>query len=514
MSLNLGSLLANSTYKYPTETALIYGSERYTYKQLDTLVRKFAAELKEAGIQPGDKVGLMSPNVPEFTIAYFGTLYTGAVVVSLNILLSADELEYQLTHSEAKGFVMHANCEAAGLEAFGRCDNCDLLYVVDEVCGEAPSGMKSFEATLNRTDQADLYQTMSDDTAVILYTSGTTGKPKGAELSHFNLYYNTQYVAERLFSRWPDEFNIVKPGFVGFGGLPMYHIFGQVAIQNAMLFGGGSFVCLKRFTAEAAVAAIKNEKVVLFAGVPTMYFAILHDVGSDPAEMSSLKHCITGGAPMPMDVKRSFSEKFRVEIQECYGLTETSPLAVSQEYGDAEKCGTAGKPIDGIDLKIVDDNDQEVPQGERGEIVMRGHNIMNGYFRNSKATKEAMRNGWFHSGDLGFIDEDGDVHIVDRKKDMILRGGFNVYPREVEEVLYQHSAVMEAVVIGIPDDRYGEEVKAVISLKPDKNTNSEEIIAYCKEHLAAYKYPRHVDIMDSLPKGPTGKLLKRVLRET
>ena len=514
MSLNLGSLLANSTRKYPSETALIYESDRFTYERLDSLVRKFGAELKEAGIQPGDKVALMAPNVPEFTIAYFGIIYVGAVVVSLNILLSADELEYQLNHSEAKGFVLHADCHEVGLESFKRCDGCNLLYLIDDVPGDVPAEAMPFSDTLNRSDQIDLCQTMPDDSAVILYTSGTTGTPKGAELSHFNLFYNIQYIAERLFSLWPEEINVVQPGFVGLGALPMYHIFGQVAIQGAMLIGGGSFVCLKRFTAESAIAAIKNEKVVLMAGVPTMYFAILHDVGNDVADLSSLKHCITGGAPMPMNVKKSFLEKFGVPIQEAYGLTETSPLATAQRVNEAEKSGTAGKPIDGIDVKIVDENDQEVPQGERGEIVIRGHNIMNGYYRNPEATAEAMRNGWFHSGDIGLFDEDGDIHIVDRMKDMILRGGYNVYPREVEEVLYKHPAIMEAVVIGIPHERYGEEVKAVVALKPGEEVDSEGIIDYCKEHLAAYKYPRHVEIMDSLPKGPTGKLLKRVLRET
>jgi long-chain acyl-CoA synthetase len=354
---------------------------------------------------------------------------------------------------------------------------------------------------------------MPDDTAVILYTSGTTGKPKGAELTHSNLYFNAQYSSERMFSLWPDEINVMQPGFVGLGALPMYHIFGQVVIQSALLMGGGSFVCMKRFSAEAAVAAIEKEKVTFLPGVPTMFFAILHDTTSDSVNLSSLKYCVSGGAPMPVDVKESFKEKFGVTIQEGYGLTETSPLATVQWPNETDKCGTAGKPISGIEVKIFDKKDQEMPQGERGEIVIRGHNVMKGYYRNPEATAEALRNGWFHSGDIGYIDEDGDVFIVDREKDMILRGGYNVYPREVEEVLYKHPAIMEAAVIGIPDERYGEEVKAVVSLKPDQVASPEEIKAYCKKHLAAYKYPRHIEIIDSLPKGPTGKLLKRVLRD-
>ena len=514
MSLNLGSVLANSTRQYPSETALIYESERYSYERLDSCVRKFAAELIEAGIERGDKVAIMLPNVPEFTIAYYGILYAGAVVVSLNILLSADELDYQLTHSQAKAFILHADCSEAGLVGYRRCNTCNLLYFAYEGACEVPDGSREVSEVLKRTDQADVCQTMPDDSAVILYTSGTTGTPKGAELSHFNLYYNAQYVAERLFSLWPTEINVVQPGFVALGALPMYHIFGQVAVQSAMLIGGGSFVLVKRFTAEAAVAAIEKEKIVYLPGVPTMFFGILHDVGSNAADLSSLKHCVSGGAPMPDDVKKTFAEKFGVVIQEGYGLTETSPLATAQRPNEAEKCGTAGKPIPGVDVKIVDKNDNETPQGERGEIVIRGHNIMKGYYRNPETTDEAMRNGWFHSGDIGYIDEGGNVFIVDRTKDMILRGGYNVYPREVEEVLYAHPAVMEAIVIGIPHERYGEEIKAVVAFKPGQQASPEEIITFCKKHLAAYKYPRHLEIMDSLPKGPTGKLLKRVLRDS
>ncbi|MCZ6671702.1 MAG: long-chain fatty acid--CoA ligase [Verrucomicrobia bacterium] len=515
MSLNLGGLLANSTRQYGSETALIYDSERYTYDELDGYVRKFAAELIDAGVQPGDNAAIMIPNCPPFSIAYFGILYAGGTVVTMNTLQSADEVVYQLTDSQAKVFILHADCKEAGLEAYGRCDSCSVLYfVTDSDADQVPANAKHFAEVLERSDHADLCQTMPDDTAVVLYTSGTTGHPKGAELTHYNLYHNAQYIAERSFSIWPKEINVVQPGFVGLAGLPLYHIFGQTNIQNAMLLGGGTASYLKRFTPGEAVRAIERDKVAYFPGVPTMYFAILHDEECKDADLSSLRFCVSGGAPMPVEVKGRFEEKFGVRIQEGYGLTETSPIAVIQRPDETTKCGTPGKPIAGVDLKILDENDQEVPQGERGEIVMRGPNIMKGYYKNPEATAEAMRGGWFHSGDIGYIDEEGDVFIVDRKKDMILRGGYNVYPREVEEVLYTHPAVMEAAVIGIPDERYGEEIKAVISLKPEQQATSEEIIAYCKKHLAAYKYPRHLEIRDALPKGPTGKLLKRVLRET
>jgi long-chain acyl-CoA synthetase len=244
-----------------------------------------------------------------------------------------------------------------------------------------------------------------------------------------------------------------------------------------------------------------------------MYFAVLHAPESESADMSSLQFCVSGGAAMPVEVKRAFEKRFNVHIQEGYGLTETSPLATIQSPSETGKAGTIGKPIHGIELRIFDDEGVEVPLGERGEIVMRGHNTMKGYFRNPEATEEAFRGGWFHSGDIGYIDEEGDVFIVDRKKDLIIRGGYNVYPREVEEVLYAHQAIREAAVLGVPDEKYGEEVRAVISLMEGCEVTSEDIISYCKEHLAAYKYPRVVDIIDELPKGSTGKILKRAMRE-
>jgi long-chain acyl-CoA synthetase len=514
MSLNLGSLLANSTRQYGSETALIFEEERYTYNELDSAVRKFAAELIDAGVEPGDKVGMMISNGPAFTIAYFGILYAGGVAVTLNTLLSADEVIYQLTNCEAMAFILHADCQESGLAGYERCESCNILYfITDNDEDSIPTNAKGFSETLQRSDHADVCQTMADDTAVLIYTSGTTGHPKGAELTHFNLFYNAQFIAERLFSNWPKEINVVQPGFVGFGGLPLYHIFGQTVIQNAMLMGGGTATYLKRFTTADAVRVIERDKVTMFPGVPTMYFAILHDEACKDADLSSIRFCVSGGAPMPVEVKRQFEEKFNVRIQEAYGLTETSPLATNQLLDETKKIGTVGKPIAGTDLKIVDDQDQEMPRGERGEVIMRGHHIMKGYYKNPEATATALRGGWFHSGDIGYIDEEGDLFIVDRTKDMIIRGGYNVYPREVEEVLYTHPAVMEAAVIGIPHEMYGEEVKAVVSLKPGQEATAEEIIAFCKQHIAAYKYPRHVEIMDSLPKGPTGKLLKRALRE-
>ena len=512
MSLNLGSILANAASIHGSRTALLSASDTWTYAAADGEARRFAAALLAAGIQPGDRIGLMAPNSPHFTLAYYGALYAGATVVTLNTLQSAAEVAFQLADCGATALVLHADCSDAGLPAFETADRCRLLYHLGQSANAWPTGTMSLEDALATEDMAEVYAGMPDDTAVIQYTSGTTGQPKGAELTHFNLYCNAQYVSERAFSIWPETINLLGPGHVGLAALPLYHTFGQTNVQNGMLFNGGAISYLSRFDPLAAVEAMARDRVTFFPAVPTMYFAILHDERTQSADLSRLRYCVSGGAPIPVEVKRRFEDQFAVRIQEGYGLTETSPLASCQRIDETHKCGTIGKPIAGVEFRIVDENDRDVPPGERGEIVIRGPNIMKGYYGQPEATAHALRGGWFHSGDIGYIDGDGDVVIVDRKKDMILRGGYNVYPREIEEVLYTHPAVREAAVIGIPDERYGEEVKAVISLKPKCVATSEEVITFCKQHVAAYKYPRVVEILDDLPKGPTGKLLKRALR--
>jgi long-chain acyl-CoA synthetase len=350
-----------------------------------------------------------------------------------------------------------------------------------------------------------LYPTGADSTAVILYTSGTTGHPKGAELTHSNLFLNCAVVVPRLVTIDPAELRALAT-------LPLFHSFGQTVVQNATLAAGGSISLLPRFEPEAAFKVIERDAITLFAGVPTMYFALLHFPDAEGHDISSLKLCMTGGAPMPVEVMNAWEEKYGTPILEGFGLSETSPIATFGVMDKPRKAGSIGYPVWGVDLAIMDDND--VPQGEnqRGEICIRGHNIMSGYLNRPEATEEAMKNGWFHSGDIGYRDDDGCYWIVDRKKDMILRGGFNVYPREVEEVLYQHEAIVEAAVVGIAHESHGEEVKAVVALAAGATASEADLIAFCKERLAAYKYPRFVEIVPELPKGPTGKILKRELR--
>jgi long-chain acyl-CoA synthetase len=496
MSLNLGCILQAGATGCPEAPLLRMGEQVMTYAEVDRAARGIATALRERGIQPGDSVSLLIPNVPEFTLAYFGILYAGAAVVTINVLASATEVAYFIDDSASRMLIAHpffAEVARGGAEEAG------VPLVMAGAEGSDSLG------EMAKSDPMDaLHPTRPDDTAVILYTSGTTGKPKGAELTHSNLFVNCAVVVPKLL---PDP----PGGLVALATLPLFHSFGQTCIQNATIAQGGSFVLLPRFTSEEALALMEEHSVTVFAGVPTMYFAMLHAETDRSHDLSSLHYCMTGGAPMPADVMSAVEKKFGVTVLEGYGLSETSPVASFTVLGRPRKAGSIGYPVWGVEMQIADDEDTALADGERGEICIRGHNIMKGYLNRPEASKETLKGGWFHSGDIGYRDEDGCYWIVDRKKDMILRGGFNVYPREVEEVLYSHEAIAEAAVTGIPHDSHGEEVKATVAFAPGKSASDQEIIAFCKERLAAYKYPRVVEIRDALPKGPTGKILKREL---
>jgi long-chain acyl-CoA synthetase len=340
-----------------------------------------------------------------------------------------------------------------------------------------------------------------DDTAVILYTSGTTGKPKGAELTHDNLYKNCTVASKVLGDISKDD--------VVLGALPLFHSFGQTCSMNATTAVGGELTMLPRFDPAKAFEIIERDSVSIFMGVPTMYNALLHSDAADSADTSSLRVCVSGGSAMPEELMRNFEDKFDCIILEGYGLSETSPVASFNHPDKERKAGSIGTPIEGVEMKAVDDDGNEVDQGEVGEILIKGHNVMKGYWNHPEATEEAMTDGWFHTGDMARVDEDGYFFIVDRKKDLIIRGGYNVYPREIEEVLYEHPAVREAAVVAVPHDDLGEEVGAAVVLKDGEDVDADKIREFVKENVAAYKYPRHVWFVDELPKGPTGKILKR-----
>ncbi len=499
MALNLGTILQASATDRADHPAIRLGDRVLSYAQLDRAARGVATALRARDVRPGDKVALLIPNVPEFTIAYFGILYAGAAVVPINVLAAAPEVHYFLDDSEARLLIAHPLFAESARR--GAADANRPLVIA----GGGPGA-----GTLEEMQEAEAidvpHPTSPDDTAVILYTSGTTGKPKGAELSHSNLFVNCAFVVPRLLPATPPD------RFVAIATLPLFHSFGQTCIQNATIAHGGTFTLLPRFGPKEAFEILERDRVTVFAGVPTMYFALLHHEQERAYDLSSLELCMAGGAPMPVEVMNAFEKRFGVPILEGFGLSETSPVASFNMVDKPRKAGSIGYPVWGVELAIVDDNDEPLPDGERGEIVIRGHNIMKGYWKRPEANAETLRGGWFHSGDIGTRDEDGCYWIVDRKKDMILRGGFNVYPREVEEVLYAHEAVAEAAVFGVPHDSHGEEVKAVVALKPGRVCSAEDLIAWCKERLAAYKYPRVVEFRDALPKGPTGKILKREMR--
>jgi long-chain acyl-CoA synthetase len=370
---------------------------------------------------------------------------------------------------------------------------------------QRPEGTKHFDELYFAEDTRDIVPTDGDETAVLLYTSGTTGKPKGAELTHLNLYMNCT-VAGELF-----EFQETD---IGVAVLPLFHVFGLSSVLNTSVRYGGTIVLIPRFELEPVVEAIEKHGCTIFSGVPTMYFGLLN-MDLTGKDLSSLRVGVSGGAAIPGEVIKAFEDKFPgCVVLEGYGLSESTSTTTFNVNAEQRKVLSIGKPIWGVEVRVVDENDQPLEPGEEnvGEIVIRGHNIMKGYYNKPEATAEAFKGGWFHSGDLAYMDKDGYFFIVDRKKDLVIRGGYNVYPREIEEVLFEHPAVAEAAVIGKPDEKLGEEVLAFVALKPGASAEPDEIIAFAKERLAAYKYPREVRIVDELPKGATGKILKKELR--
>jgi len=491
MGLNLASLLTESAERTPDAPAIRLGERELTYGELDDRSARLATLLGKKGLGPGDRVGVMLPNVPEFPVAYYGVLRAGCVVVPMNVLLKRREIAFYLEDSGARlllawhGFLEEARDGAADAGA--------------ELVGVEPASFAASLAELEPTPQ--LVETDEDDTAVILYTSGTTGKPKGAELTHLNLFRNAD-----VSSRTTSE---IAQGDVVLGALPLFHSFGQTVSMNASLKVGACLTLVPRFDPGEALATMQRDGVTHFYGVPTMYGALLHHPEREGFNTSALRICITGGASMPVEILHGFEDAFGAKVMEGYGLSETSPVACSNHPDRERKAGSIGTPIEGVEMRVVDENDNPVAQGEVGEIVIRGHNIMKGYWQRPEATAEAMRGGWFHSGDMARTDEDGYFYIVDRKKDLIIRGGYNVYPREVEEVLYEHPKIREAAVVGVPHDEWGEEIGAAVVLHDGEELAPEEVGAYVKERIAAYKYPRVVWFIDDLPKGPTGKILKR-----
>jgi long-chain acyl-CoA synthetase len=488
--VNLASILTESAARDPDRVAVKLDDAELSYRLLEGATAHMAGLLAEKGVGPGDRVGIMLPNVPYFPVCYYGALRAGAVVVPMNVLLKRREVAFYLRDSEAKLLLAwHGFAEDAQAGAQETGAECVLV-----VPGE-------FEKLLGATPpRTEVTETDDSDTAVILYTSGTTGTPKGAELTHANLERNCE-IARGLFGLGAEAITL--------GALPLFHSFGQTCALNATIVGGGTLTLIPRFDPAKALEIIERDRVTVFEGVPTMYNAMLHCPDASRYDTSTLEVCASGGAAMPVEVMHGFEEKFGCKVLEGYGLSETSPVASFNHPDRERKPGSIGTPVAGVEMKVVDDEGLDLPTGEVGEIVIRGHNLMKGYWNRPDATAEAIRDGWFHSGDMAKVDEDGYFFIVDRKKDMIIRGGYNVYPREIEEVLYEHPAVREAAVVGVPHDELGEEIGAAVALKDGAEVTTDELRQHVKGQVAAYKYPRLVWLVDDLPKGPTGKVLKR-----
>jgi long-chain acyl-CoA synthetase len=515
--MNLASFLARSAAVFGQRTALVCGPMRMSWAELDAAANRCAHGLRARGIGRGDRVALLCPNLPAFPIVYYAVLKLGAILVPINILLKSGEIAYHLRDCGARALVCHEGTAdlpmgAEGRTAFTQVDSCELLVMIPALAESDPPAddASADQTTLARLSrqQPSSFETEAcspDDTAVILYTSGTTGTPKGAELSHSNLAMNA--LASAALSRLnADDVQLVA--------LPLFHSFGQSVQMNASAACGAAMVLLPRFEPEAAMQAMTTHGVTVFCGVPTMYIALLNHEWRGPELSATLRVGISGGAAMPVAVLRGFEQRHGVVILEGYGLSETSPVATFSHLEMQRLPGSIGVAISGVEVGLMDAEGRLLGPDTDGELVVRGHNVMKGYWGRPEATAQAIRDGWFHTGDIGRRDAAGNYFIVDRLKDMVIRGGFNVYPRELEETLMQHPALAMVAVIGVPHEVHGEEINAVVVAKAGAQADPEEIIAWCRERMAAYKYPRIVEVVAAMPLTATGKILKRELRSS
>jgi long-chain acyl-CoA synthetase len=499
MTFNHATILRESAAARPDSPLAYVGDRVLTYREVDQTSGRVATALRDLGLVPGDKVLVHLPNVEEFLYTYFGVLKAGLVLVPVNPLLTAFELNYHLVDSEARVVVTHATFADVVGEA-----TADLPDVATFVVGDATGGHRPFVDLCAAEDRGMLHPTNADDTAILLYTSGTTGRPKGAQLTHFQIFMNCT-VSGGSYDVGPEDVSIAV--------LPLFHVFGLSSVLNVAVRYGASVVLLPRFEPGAVLDAIEQHRCTIFAGVPAMFVALLH-AEAGGRDVSSLRACISGGASIPGEVIRGFESKFAgTTILEGYGLSETASTATFNVSADQRKVLSIGKPIWGVEVKVVDGDGRELPPGadQVGELLIRGHAVTKGYHNKPEATEEAIRDGWLHTGDLGYRDQDGYLFLVDRLKDLVIRNGYNVYPREVEEVLYAHPDVTEAAVVGRPDARLGEEVVAYVVTRPGADVDEQELTAFARERLAAYKYPREFRFLPQLPKGATGKILKREL---
>ncbi|MFF5970673.1 long-chain fatty acid--CoA ligase [Streptomyces sp. NPDC012769] len=513
--LNLSVLLEDSARKYPDRDALVLGPTRLTYAQVDAAANQVANLLVERGVAPGDKVALSCPNLPYFPIVYYGILKAGAVVVPLNVLLKSREIAYHLEDADVTAYFCFEGTPelpmgAQGFAAFNEVAAARHFFLItaDPAAPSPVEGAETLGAALaGQSPVFDPVVTEATDTAIILYTSGTTGRAKGAELSHANTMMNVM-ACNRVFGSAPATDSHVLC-------LPLFHTFGATVQMHAGFSMAATLHLVPRFDAEQVVRLMNTEEITFFAGVPTMWWGLLSALTEDidvDRIARNLRIGVSGGASLPVEIISQVRDRLGVQILEGYGLSETSPVVTFSDPDREPRAGSIGVPLWGVRVKLVHDDWSEVTgTGEIGEIAVKGHNVMKGYYGRPEATAEVIRDGWFRTGDLARKDEDGFYYIVDRSKDMIIRGGFNVYPREIEDVLMTHPAVSLAAVVGVPHPSHGEEVKAFVIPKADAKITPDELVAWGREQMAGHKYPRIVELVDSLPMTATGKILKREL---
>jgi long-chain acyl-CoA synthetase len=496
---NIAGLLAARVGTAPDKTFLFSEADgrEFTYAQFQAAVDRAAALLSADGIGKGDVVSLLMPNSAEYIIGYFACWQLGAIAGPVNSLLKEHEIEFVMNDSEAKAILVHSEFLPRIETIRDQLPHLQLVIVFDDE-GEATNRYAGLPP-VSTPEGCE-----PDDDAIIIYTSGTTGKPKGCLLTHGNIIANARQISQWLNFNESDRLLTI---------MPLFHMNAVSVTTMSALYAGGSTVISPKFSASKFWNVISEYQITSFGSVATMLSMLLNtypDGVPEGLKTDQLRFAMCGSAPVPAEVMKKFEETFNCPVVEGYGLSESTCRSTFNPPDERRRAGSCGLSI-GNEMKVVDDDDNEVPRGELGEIVLRGENILKGYFKNPDATEKAFRGGWFHTGDVGYQDEEGFFYIVDRKSDMIIRAGENIYPREIDEVLYQHSAVAAAATIGVPDPLYGEEVAAFIVLKEGKSATEEELIAHCKSELADYKCPKSIRFVEDIPKGPTGKLLKREL---
>ncbi|SDJ88223.1 fatty acid--CoA ligase family protein [Sediminibacillus albus] len=509
--MNLSDQISVTAQQHPEKTAYIFEGKDTTYQQLESSISRFADSLQQMGYQKGDHLALAVGNSPYFIIGMYGALRAGITVIPINPIYTPDEMAYILQDGDVKGIIT-MDVLAAKFEAISDVLT-DVRHVIIAETGEAVSQsagdfllkrMKPFAKMIEEGSSVfSRPQLKENDTALVLYTSGTTGKPKGAMLTHKNLYSNAKDVADYLEMDGKDKV---------IAALPMFHVFCLTVALNAPLMNGGSVLIVPKFSPEAVFKIARKHGATVFAGVPTMYNYLLQTPGSHKEDFQTIRLCISGGAAMPVALLKNFEQKFQVMVSEGYGLSEASPVTCFNPLDRERKPGSIGTNIKNVVNKVVDEFGEELPAGEVGELVVKGPNVMAGYYKMPEETEAILKDGWLYTGDMARMDEDGYFYIVDRRKDMIIVGGYNVYPREVEEVLYEHPEIAEVAVVGMPDRDTGEAVICfVVSENP--SLSEEDVISFCQERLAKYKVPVALEFLAELPKNTTGKILRKQLRE-